>query len=274
MNTPHSSASASQDKVMVIGAGFTVEGHVQGHGTLLISGTVKGLIQAETVKLSDTALVSGRIECKALDMAGRLEGRFQSTDVVVHAGAVVVGEEESISTGLCLVAGTITAPLQVNQLKVETSGRIQGHITGTQMDVHGQIQGEVNAQDMVVRSTGTIDGRVVYANLSMERGSEVNGQLQRKDRHSAPTVAKTEETVVIHLPVRIVQQLLKKPNSLKLSLTNGAPQPGWISVDFEHAWLVLGKTEFDALCARGETITLRLQAGSEDLVFTLPPDAP
>ena len=36
---------------------------------------------------------------------------------------------------------------------------------------------------------------------------------------------------------------------------------------------VLGKKEFNQLVARGETITLRLQAGNEDLVFTLPPDA-
>lgn len=284
MNTPNTSsaaassasaapANASQDKVMVIGAGFTIEGHVQGHGTLLVSGTVKGVIQADTVKLSETAHVSGRIECKELDMAGRLDGHFQSTDVVVRAGAVVISEEESVSTGICLVAGAISGALQSNQLKVETSGQIRGPINATQMDVHGHVQGEVNALDLIVRSTGTIDGRVVYGDLSMERGSDVSGQLQRKDRQNTHTAAKADETVVIHLPVNIVQQLRKKPNSLQLSLANGDPQPGWISVDLEHAWLVLGKKEFNQLLARCETITLRLQAGNEDLVFTLPPDA-
>jgi cytoskeletal protein CcmA (bactofilin family) len=206
-------------------------------------------------------------------MAGRLDGRFQSTDVVVRAGAVVICEETSVSTGTCLVAGAISGPVQANQLKVEASGQLKGHITATQMDVHGHVQGEVNVGDMVVRSEGTLDGQVVYGNLSMERGSDVSGQLQRKGRHSAPAAAKADQTVVIHLPVNIVQQLRKNPDSLQLSLANGDPQPSWISVDREHAWLVLGKTEFDQLSARGETLTLRLQAGTENLVFTLPPDA-
>lgn len=272
-SVPASSSNASQDKVMVIGAGFTIEGHVQGQGTLLVSGTVKGSIQADIVKLSETAHVAGRIECQQLDMAGRLDGRFQSADVVVRAGAVVIGEEASVSTGTCLVAGAISGPLQTNQLKVEASGQLNGHISAKQMDVHGHVQGEVNAEDLVVRSLGTIEGRVVYGNLSMERGSNVNGQLQRNDRQSAPTAAKVNETVVIHLPVNIVQQLRKNPNSLQLSLANGDATPSWISVDREHAWLVLGKTEFNQLIARGETLTLRLQAGTEELVFTLPPDA-
>lgn len=273
MNTATAPSNVSQDHVMVIGAGFTIEGHVQGQGTLLVSGTVKGSIQADTVKLSETAHVAGRIDCKQLDMAGRLDGRFQSVDVVVRAGGVVISEEESISTGTCLVAGAVSGALKANQLKVETSGQVRGQTTATQIDVHGHIQGEVNALDMVVRSRGTVDGRVVYGNLSMERGSDVSGQLQRQDRQSAPAAAQADETVVIHLPVTIVQQLRKHPDSLQLSMANGDPQPRWISVDREHAWLVLGKTEFEQLSARGETITLRLQAGTENLVFTLPPDA-
>lgn len=207
-------------------------------------------------------------------MAGRLDGRFQTTNVVVHAGAVVMGEEVSISTGLCLVAGTITAPLQVHQLKVETSGRVQGRITATKMDVLGQIQGEVIVQDVVVRNRGTIDGQVLYANLSMERGSEVNGKLQRKDCQGLTTVAETKESVVIHLPVRIVQQLLKKPHSLQLSLPNGAPQSAWFShcrlTPLEH-----GTPPFFGLRAHLDTglmgcaLTLaQLQAFGQDMAMS------
>ena len=122
----------------------------------------------------------------------------------------------------------------------------------------------------------------------MERGSEVSGQLQRKDSAAgapapatatapapvaAPAAAKTTETVVVHFPVNVMQQLRKNPQDLKVSLANGDPLPDWITVDREHSWLVLGKEAFSQMVARGETIHLRLQAGTETLIFKLPPDA-
>jgi hypothetical protein len=156
------------------------------------------------------------------------------------------------------------------------------------MDVHGFVQGDILADDMVVRASGAVSGKLTYGNLSMERGSEVSGQLQRKDSAAgaqaptsasasapvaAPAASKTNDTVVVHFPVNVMQQLRKNPQDLKLSLANGDPLPDWITVDREHSWLVLGKEAFSQMVARGETIQLRLQAGTETLIFKLPPDA-
>lgn len=282
MSTPNTSMPASSgadDQALIIGKGFTIEGQVQGRGTLLIHGTVKGGISADVVKLNATAQVMGHIDCRQLDIAGRLDGSFEAADVVVRSGGEVLIHDQANSTGTCLVSGTVSGHLTANQLKVETSGRMSGLLAAEQLDVHGSLQGEVHANDMVVRSSGVVSAKVHYGNLSMERGSDVSGQLQRAQREVAaakvqvPAAATAPDTVVVYLPVNIVQQLNKHPGQLQLSLTNGEPVPSWISVDLKHSWLVLEKAPFEQLAARGQTVTLRLQAGTEDMTFTLPPDA-
>ena len=265
-------ASGTHDNILIIGAGFSIEGHVHGQGTLLVSGSIKGDVKADTVKLTETAQVSGHIECTQLDVAGRLDGSFQSNDVVVQVGGVIVTATESISRGTCIVAGSVSGQLKAQQLKVEATGRLSGQTIAAQMDVHGHVQAEVTVDDLVMRSSASLNGSLRYGNLSMERGSDVTGQIERKSGRSVPPVTKTNETVVMHLPDNIVQQLRKDPDDLKVNLANGDPLPTWITVDREQARLVLNKLEFDQFCALGQTVTVRLQAGSENLVFKLPPE--
>lgn len=276
MTTPSDKPTSTlpQDNVLIIGAGFSIDGQVRGQGTVLVHGSVKGHLKADTVKLSETAHVNGHIECAQLDIAGRLDGSFAASDVVVRHGGVVITSAKAVSTGTMVLAGGLSGQLQAQQLKVEATGQLSGQIQAAQADVHGQVQGEIAVEDMVVRSRASVDGQIVYGNLSMERGSDVSGQLQRKDRQAPPPATKAGETVVVHLPVSIVQQLRKNPEDLRLSLASGEPVPSWISVDREHAWLVLGKAEFDQLVARAQSVSLRLQAGSEDMTFKLPPSAP
>jgi cytoskeletal protein CcmA (bactofilin family) len=263
----------NQDNVLVIGAGFSIEGHVRGDGVVLVNGSIKGNVHADTVKLSASGHVEGHIECQQLDVAGRIDGGFTADNVLVRAGAMVSSSIQSVSRGTFSLAGALTGQLQVNKFKIESTGQFSGQIHAAQMDVHGHLQGEIHVDDMVVRETGTVDGKLLYGNLSMERGSDVSGQLQRKESHSASVPARANDTVVVHFPVNIVQQLRKNPQDLLLSLANGEPLPSWITVDREHSWLVLGKEPFTQLSARGETINLLLQAGTETLIFKLPPEA-
>jgi cytoskeletal protein CcmA (bactofilin family) len=270
-------SSGADDQALIIGKGFTIEGQVQGTGTLLIHGTVKGGISADVVKLNATALVMGHIDCRQLDVAGRLNGSFEATDVVIRSSGEVLIHEQAISTGTCLVSGVVSGPLTATKLKVETSGRISGLIAADQLDVHGTMQGEIKAGDMVVRSSGVISAQVHYGNLSMERGSDVSGLLQRvpgdgQTKPEAAAKATDKDTVVLHLPVKILQALNKNPGQLKLTMASGESVPSWISVDLAHSWLVLEKASFEQLVVRGQTMTLRLQAGSEDMIFTLPPE--
>ena len=264
------SDSLQLDNVFLIGSGFCVEGEVQGQGTLIVSGTVRGNVKADTVKLNENAVVEGHIDCDQLDVAGRLNGSFHAGDVVVRSRAVVIAQREVVSRGTMLLSGGISGSLSANQLKIEVTGQFNGQLRTSQLDVHGRVQGHVQAEDMVVRSRGVVEAELEYGNLSMERGSDLSGQIRRKDNLAQPFQS-GGETVVVHLPVSIVKQLQKHLDDLQLSLDNGDPAPPWISVDREHSRLILGRTEFDRLTQRGQTISLRLQAGDERMTFSLPP---
>lgn len=269
----HPETPDGQDKALIIGAGFSIEGQVHGQGTVLVHGSIQGQVRADTVVIAATAHVAGHVECRQIDIAGRLDGSFNVVDAVVRAGGVVITNAETTSRGTFMLAGACSGHINANQLKVDVGGQLSGQTRAVQMDVHGRVQGDVDVGDMVVRNHGVVDGKLAYDNLSMERGSDVGGQLQRKDRQSAPAAAKPDETVVIHLPLAIVQQLRKQPDDLRLSLADGQPLPSWIAVDRAHAWLVLGKREFDRLHAQGQSLMVRMQAGEENLIFKLPPDA-
>lgn len=266
---------AEQDSnALIVGAGFTIEGDVRGKGTLLLGGTVKGTVSAEVVKLTETGLVYGHIDCVQLDMAGKLNGSFNSTDVIVRPGAMITASTEVVSKGTCLVAGTVNANLKANQLKVEAGGNFIGNVQANELDVHGKVNGVVDAADIIVRNRASIDGTIHYGNLSMERGSDVSGQLQRKQQGSGVSQAATVERISIELPLQMLREKVKNPDApLVLTTADGAPLPSWISVDAPGSRLQVEKPAFAQLASSGKTLTLRLQLGEESITFVLPPEA-
>lgn len=261
------------DNTMVVGVGFTIEGHVTGQGTLWVKGTIQGDVKADTVKLSEGAKVVGHVQCRQLDVSGHLEGSFSSDDVVVRAPGSVHATTESVSRRSVLLAGEMSGLLRLQQLKVETTGRLSGQLRVVQMDVDGHVQGHLEADDVVVRGGGSLDGQLVYGNLSMERGSDVSGQIQRKERRTPSVQTPAPETVQVHLPVNILQQLRKNPNDLSATLLNGDPLPSWIQVDLKLASLLLGKVQLKELSDSGQSLSIRVQAGTETQTFKIPPDA-
>lgn len=274
-NTADSAAnSPAQDNVMVVGVGFTIQGNVSGRGTLLVKGSIQGDVTADIVKLSEGAKVLGHVQCSQLDVAGHLDGSFSTDDVLVRVQGSVNATTESVSRRSVLLAGEISGLLRLQQLKVEKTGRLSGQLHVAQMDVDGHVQGQIEADDLVVRGGGTVDGHLIYGNLSMERGSDVSGQIQRKERRTPSVQPPAPETVQVYLPVSILQQLRKNPNDLLVSLANGEALPSWIQVDLKLASLMLGKAQLNELTETGQSLSLRMQAGSEIQTFKIPPDAP
>lgn len=280
--------SHSDDNLLVVGAGFTIEGLVRGKGALIIGGMVNGNIEAESVKLTDSGQVVGHIDCQQLDLSGKLHGSFNSTDVIIRPSGSVTATVDPRSSGTCLVQGTLNANLKGNKVKLEASGNLIGSIDAEQLDIYGRVTGDIDVADGVVRSGAFVDGHISYGELAMERGSDVSGQIQRKQRNAgsaakavAQTASKSSPTqaevtpLLIDLPLEALKALRKNPpqDRIRLSLADGSPAPEWIRLDHEQASLALQRSAFDALVADGQAITLRLQIGDDVLTFSLPPSA-
>lgn len=263
----------AESNVLVLGSGFTIDGDIRGSGTILLGGTVKGYISAETVKITASGQVFGVIECTQLDIAGKLDGSFNGDDVIVREGAVIQGSKELVSKGTCLVSGSIHGALKANNLKLEKEGALVGTIFANQLDAFGNITGAVDGASVVVRSGAVIDGSIHYGNLAMESGSDITGQIERKHRAQiSPAI--TNQTIAIDFPEKLIQELRKYPvpGALKAGLANGESLPSWITVDQERFQLILQKAALDDLASRGQTMRVGLEVGDEVVSFTLPPE--
>jgi cytoskeletal protein CcmA (bactofilin family) len=263
----------AESNVLVLGSGFTIDGDVRGAGTILLGGTVKGSISAETVKITPSGQVFGVIECAQLDIAGKLDGSFNGEDVIVREGAVIQGNKELVSKGTCLVSGSIHGALKSNNLKVEKEGALVGAISANQLDTFGNITGSVVGVSVIVRNGAVVDGSIHYGNLAMESGSDVTGQIERKHRANiSPAVA--TQTITVDFPENLIQELRKYPvaGALKAGLANGGTLPSWMFVDQERFQLVLQRSALDDLVARGQTVRIGIEVGDEIVSFTLPPE--
>lgn len=95
-----------------------------------------------------------------------LSGRIEVPDSIVIDG-VVEGE---------LVARSIT---------VGESGSVRGNIVTTEIDVYGSVSQSLEVtQLLTVRSTGRIDGSVLYGELLLEKGAVITGDFVSTDFRS------------------------------------------------------------------------------------------
>lgn len=289
MNTatnPNAPTPARPDDtpVLVIGTGFHIEGQVRGTGTVLVQGSLSGRLEAPAVKVAEGGRIQGQVQCAELDVAGRLDGSFETEDLVLRGTGILAIESVAACRGTALVSGQALGPLQVRQLRIEASGQVAGSLDVEQLDVHGRLQGEVRADEVVVRSRGVIDGELSYGQLSTERGGELNGQLQRQPRpraqarsavpaRAAAPAPAADDTVSLHLPEDVQRQIRLHPERVSLTLADGGAVPGWMALDVSQARLRLQRAAYERFVAEGRSLALRLQAGSEHLVFTLPPEA-
>lgn len=109
---------------LVIGYGTTIEGTVHSLGKVYIHGCVMGHIQAQTVVCSHTADVHGHIVCEQLDMAGKLDGSFDTDEAFIRAGACVCTFEDAVCTGTCRIEGTFSGELKAGRILLQGAGEI------------------------------------------------------------------------------------------------------------------------------------------------------
>jgi len=118
------STSPNMTADLVIGYGSTIEGAVQSLGKVYIHGCVMGHVQAQTVVCSHTADVHGHIVCKQLDMAGKLDGSFDTDEAFIRAGAYVCTFEDAVCTGTCRIEGTFCGELKAGRILLLGAGEL------------------------------------------------------------------------------------------------------------------------------------------------------
>lgn len=92
------------------------------------------------------------------------------------------------------VDGSIVSNTDSDMLVVSDSGRINGSVKTGNLNINGEVEGDVTVTGkMEVSSQARINGNIYYVNIEMEAGSQVNGQLIYQGGEVTPMVSKKAE---------------------------------------------------------------------------------
>jgi cytoskeletal protein CcmA (bactofilin family) len=115
-----------------------------------------------------------------------MPGGMQS-DPVLNEGhkKLVVGREitlagEITDCDILVVEGTVRASLQDSRrFEITETGVFEGKVEIDVAEIKGRFEGELTARGrLVIRRTGHVVGRIRYAELEIERGGQVSGDVQ------------------------------------------------------------------------------------------------
>jgi cytoskeletal protein CcmA (bactofilin family) len=76
--------------------------------------------------------------------------------------------------------GTIEGDLACNVLILGSGGRVKGNIQAAKATVAGQVEGTVDARELLVEKTAKIRGDLSYESISIETGAQVDGRLTQR----------------------------------------------------------------------------------------------
>ena len=95
----------------------------------------------------------------------------------VGEGVIVKGTFEVPE--MAVVAGLVEGELNTKEVLVDTSGSVNGRINAEVVEIRGEVtQGLHVTNHLNVRSSAKITGLTQYAEMSVEKGAKLSGELR------------------------------------------------------------------------------------------------
>ena len=114
----------------------------------------------------------------------------------VGEGVIVRGTFEVPE--MAVVAGLVEGELNTKEVLVDTSGIVNGSINAEVVEIRGEVTQGLNVTNHLnVRSSAKITGLTQYAEMSVEKGAKLSGELRLIDA-PIPSVRQPLTEVDIH----------------------------------------------------------------------------
>lgn len=118
--------------------------------------------------------------------ANAIAGFRPEQENVVYIGAGVTVKGAFSVPDLLVVDGEVEGDVTARGVVVGQSGVIRGHVAAEEADVSGSISDHVEISELLtVRSTGRVEGRVIYREMELEKGAVVTGDLSAMNEERA-----------------------------------------------------------------------------------------
>lgn len=87
------------------------------------------------------------------------------------------------------VHGEVQGDIRARTLTVAEGATVEGVVTAATVQITGTIKGQVEADHVRIAATGFMNGDILYTTLSMEEGAVLDGKVRRQVEEPAPAKA-------------------------------------------------------------------------------------
>jgi len=122
---------------------------------------------------------------------------------VIAEGLNIVGNVQA--EGMVEMHGQIEGELQCTALRVSQRGRVKGKIVSQDVVVNGIVDGPIHGDNVALESKANVTGDIHHDSLSIERGASFDGRSLQKSKHAKAKITKStakkgSESVVQPIP--------------------------------------------------------------------------
>ena len=107
------------------------------------------------------------------------ETNYLPNDLHINEGVSFIGTAHV--SGCAKVNGSFTGELTTATLEIGQKGLVKGWVRANEIDVSGVLMDDIVCQGLFqLRNTGTVNGKLTYADLDIERGGRFEGHISNK----------------------------------------------------------------------------------------------
>jgi cytoskeletal protein CcmA (bactofilin family) len=81
--------------------------------------------------------------------------------------------------GTLNVDGTLSGSINVQNLLIGSSGKVNGSIKATTIQVRGAFTGDATCQDLTIGGQANVNAKINYSSLTIQRGAMIQGELTK-----------------------------------------------------------------------------------------------
>jgi cytoskeletal protein CcmA (bactofilin family) len=81
--------------------------------------------------------------------------------------------------GTLNVDGTLSGSVNVQNLLIGSSGKVNGSIKATTIQVRGSFIGDATCQDLTIGGQANVNAKINYSSLTIQRGAMIQGELTK-----------------------------------------------------------------------------------------------
>lgn len=99
------------------------------------------------------------------------------------------------------IDGRVQGDVNCGNLVQGEGSVIAGKVTAASARLSGQIDGSIDVGELIIEASAKINGDVVYGNLTIAPGGQVEGKFKHKSSGNAPSISRTTVDITKNDPL-------------------------------------------------------------------------